>query len=754
MGNDEYNADDIYGGMKKMSDADSERIGRLEQELARLENIVAAQQQEIAVLKQMNTAPQPQAPPMVQWQMQQISQPMPQQPPQPQINPEAYGLPPVGQSTTFADRIRRKSIDDKLGNSMGIIASVLIFISMVLFVTLVYSSLTDTIKVTCIFALSFVILTAGIILMKRRTNIFTMSVTGCGMGAIFLSLFVTHIYFEMIDRIVLYILITIWAVAVFCFFRKKSYAFRIAGQAGVTIAAVFGAYTLGSSRVIDSTWLGQYISVFVFFTAVSLFYLIVRPEKGVAKNAPLVIMDYIGIFAVSTVGAEHCTQQGLYIIIAVTWLYMFGILFRYIWASWQGTDIARMSGESGAIYVGLSLAACFVTASLGEKIDVNVNADSFTAFVVNVIIIGTAYAAELYMTKLHNAYICNAGIQSNSQNGEKKNYGSMPNMTGVTAVKNYNIIHIIMSVILYLMLLNKTTEFDALYDMAGIGIYIFPMLAAAYYCRDNTALWLAYATMVVFAIDGCDYITIRIIICILGVAMACALMAYRKDMYHPLFKCALYAVILITIRSIMDDVFISQSVPRIMRGTWIYIVIAVINSVAIHLLDRTKSEKPALLLTGGLNILLMLQGMSYLDGNYSWWIKLIILVVAAGTFTTGINILYEKYGTKAWAGIYTGFKLSVFVYTALRAYEVTGPYVSIGWLVLSIILIAAGFVFRYRYLRMYGMFLTMFAIVKLLVFDISYENGIVRAGSFLVSGLLCFVISMIYNKWLKNSDFD
>lgn len=728
MGNDEYNVD---------------RIDRLEQELARLENIVDAQQKEIALLKQMNTAPQPQAPPMVQWQMQHVSQPqaqqMPQQqqmpPHQPQINPEAYGLPPVGRKTTIADRMRQNSIENRLGNSMGIIASVLIFISMVLFVTLVYSSLTDIIKVTCIFALSFAILAAGIVLMKRRTNIFTMSVAGCGMGAIFLSLFVAHIYFGMIDRIVLYILITIWAVAVFGFFQKKSYAFRVVGQAGVTIAAVFGAYALDGTRIIDGAWMGQYVSVFVFFVAVSLFYLIVRPERGAAKNAPLAIMDYIGIFAVSAVGAEHCTQTGLYVIMAVTWMYMFGILFRYIWASRQGT---ALSDEAGIIYVGLSLSACYVTASLGDGINSGMNAAAgFITFAVNVIITGTAYAAELYRTKLYNACPGNAGTSDAA--------------AGVSA-KNYNIVHIIMSVILYLMLLNKTTEFDALYDMVGIGIYIFPMLAAAYYCKDRTALWLAYATMAVFAVSGCEYITIRIIICILGAAMACALMAYRKEMYHPLFKCALYAVIIVTIRAITDDVLIIQSIPRIMRNTWIYIVLAVINCAAVHLLDRSRSEKPALLFTGGFNALLMLQGMSYLEGSYSWWIKLIILVVAAGTFTTGINVLYEKCGTKTWAGIYTGLKLSVFVYAALHAYEVTGPYVSIGWLVLSIILIASGFVFRYRYLRMYGMFLTMFAIVKLLVFDISYENGIVRAGSFLVSGLLCFVISMIYNKWSRKME--
>ena len=66
MGNDGYNVD---------------RIDRLEQELARLENIVDAQQKEIALLKQMNTAPQPQAPPMVQWQMQHVSQTQTQQMP-------------------------------------------------------------------------------------------------------------------------------------------------------------------------------------------------------------------------------------------------------------------------------------------------------------------------------------------------------------------------------------------------------------------------------------------------------------------------------------------------------------------------------------------------------------------------------------------------------------------------------------------------------------------------------------------------
>lgn len=128
---------------------------------------------------------------------------------------------------------------------------------------------------------------------------------------------------------------------------------------------------------------------------------------------------------------------------------------------------------------------------------------------------------------------------------------------------------------------------------------------------------------------------------------------------------------------------------------------------------------------------------------------MIMLVVVAGVFANNIKTIYERHKDNPVAGIYTGVKLSIFIFAALNAYSFSGPYVSIGWLVLAIALILSGFKWQYKYLRMYGLFLSMFSIVKLLVFDISYDNPVIRAGSFLVSGGLCFVISLLYNAYSK-----
>ena len=43
----------------------------------------------------------------------------------------------------------------------------------------------------------------------------------------------------------------------------------------------------------------------------------------------------------------------------------------------------------------------------------------------------------------------------------------------------------------------------------------------------------------------------------------------------------------------------------------------------------------------------------------------------------------------------------------------------------------------------------MVSVVKFIMYDITYENTIGRAISFLISGILCFGISAIYNHFEK-----
>ena len=100
-------------------------------------------------------------------------------------------------------------------NFMGIFASVLIFISLIIFATLMLPYLTDTIKLIGLYVISFAILAAGYIPAKKnRTNKFFTALIGCGIGSLYISLLLSDLYFKVIGDMTLYILILIWAVLV------------------------------------------------------------------------------------------------------------------------------------------------------------------------------------------------------------------------------------------------------------------------------------------------------------------------------------------------------------------------------------------------------------------------------------------------------------------------------------------------------------------------------------------------------------
>ena len=98
-----------------------------------------------------------------------------------------------------------------------------------------------------------------------------------------------------------------------------------------------------------------------------------------------------------------------------------------------------------------------------------------------------------------------------------------------------------------------------------------------------------------------------------------------------------------------------------------------------------------------------------------------------------------------WAGIYIGVKLTVLLVTILCSYEAADYVISISAFLFAIISIVMGFKFYVKSFRIYGLFLSMFSVAKLILVDISYDNTLGHALSFFICGILCFVISMIYH---------
>ena len=117
-----------------------------------------------------------------------VEAPKPQAQPQVQPRPRTFQnfQPQFVQPQFVPQKPSRKpqEYEKIFGRSfMGIFASVLIFISLIIFATLVLPYLNDTMKLIGLYVLSFGILGAGLILYhKNKSNKFFIAVIGCGMA--------------------------------------------------------------------------------------------------------------------------------------------------------------------------------------------------------------------------------------------------------------------------------------------------------------------------------------------------------------------------------------------------------------------------------------------------------------------------------------------------------------------------------------------------------------------------------------------
>ena len=134
-----------------------------------------------------------------------------------------------------------KDLENMIGKSwMGIFASVLIFISFILFATLLAPFITDTIKMTAMYVVSILLTTFGLLRLRKHNNKLYLAISSCGIGAVYISLFLTNLYFKAIGDIALYLFILVWTVFV-CYLSKwQDRIFQIIGQCGITIALFFG----------------------------------------------------------------------------------------------------------------------------------------------------------------------------------------------------------------------------------------------------------------------------------------------------------------------------------------------------------------------------------------------------------------------------------------------------------------------------------------------------------------------------------
>lgn len=623
--------------------------------------------------------------------------------PSQQISPNQQWQPPKKQQKEDVESVIGKTI-------MVICASILIFIGLGFFSVAILKDFNDVAKAILMFSVSGILTVFGVVFsfVKKDNKVFT-AVAGCGIGALYISILVSKVGFEIISTTVMIAMLCVWIAVVGVLSKMKSKLFLIIGQVGVTMTLFTG---------IGRDYMGRedidFMFVLLLYAVAQIVFFITHFEKEYDKNKTNLISSCVAMFLLTMYNYGFEAKEGgcALVIISVTLALMVAklLLSLFVFKIDERNNI--MFGIlSGFEYIFFMLvcanqlphsAECVLAVSL-------------------VILILTEWRIK----------------------GEK--------MPGRETLVSFLLFGIWLSYI----------SVDILNEHLGVMPLVHATFVVGFLRVRNVykivGLILTYY-MVQFNTDiGWMYVLGSILV--LGTVIL--LLLRNKEQYRPWFKIMMYfcgAIFLFhTIKEYLEPLFGSIRIEnaRSYREMFYLVLFLIFNIFMayvkpIHRDLRTKiTEKGTLIAVGCVNIALIMHSFSALGSSRNESLRVVFALISllfCSVFSVNMLLEYKK----SWVTIYLGIKYTIFLFVAMGAFDAAEVGVSISGIVLSFVFISSGFVFEnrltysFRPLRIYGLVLTLICIFKLILLDIHYDSLLLRSLGFFVSGLLCFGISFVY----------
>ena len=610
------------------------------------------------------------------------------QEPSPQPDPAVlWETPRTPQSTRDYEKLFGK-------NFMGIFASVLIFISLIIFATLMLPYLTDTMKLIGLYVVSFAILLAGYIPAgKNKTNKFYLVLIGCGIGSLYISLLLSDLYFKVIGDITLYILILIWAVFIKYLPGLKNMLFHIIGQSGIFIATI-----LGTTLCVHDADTAKFLVLTAFYF-IAAFVFSGRRQENYALNLCNHICKAINliVFAVGFALMEPAQLRTVNIVVIMLYIlaefyfsykeeYRHGLIFQLLTMINSVTLIwlfflAEFFPESSS-YVFMYIASIALLFYVHKK---------HTTYEI----ISEIFFLAMVYLGCHNQPFIQEHLYAYLTVIPAMLYGKMRNR------KLYLYTGLVFAAEL-LLLTFSAPDYYAEYLLMTATVYL-------------TFLFVCHTTKhIPFKISG--YILISLIMAVL----------MHDSAYQFMKNC--------NMEHIRTIEYIGVKANLVS-----FFILALIH-LTLAALSYFGTEKPVEDTMFAINAVLMIAGCAGLSCRP--WKPVTIMITALLFLINSRKLLLRNQK----AGYYIAFKYTVFMVCVLNSYDVTNYIISICLLLFAIVSIIIGFYRNAVTFRLYGLILSMISIVKLIMIDIQYDSTIENAVSFFVSGVLCLAISFIYHK--------
>ena len=609
---------------------------------------------------------------------------------------------------------------------MPVAASLLIFISIILFGTQLAEKFDDEIKLLMMFVGSGIFTAFGLVfLRKNKDSAFNIALTGVGIGGFYISLFMGNAYFGLISELCLFLCLLLWAAAVLVLSFYISRAFHIIGNLGIMISTVFG-----TALCIDTLDGKKFLFLIVYFAVGSIAYILFSLKKklvfiisAVFNVISALVLLYGGtvfniegrISSLPKVYKGGLAHTGMIILC----IYMFLMTAAVIMLI--GEETISSYPVAGAMY-----SVC-LAGSLLVIFYENEYKNLFELLAVALIFISAEFKYSLLSEPLSS----------------KNKRSIAPRIWQLTLLSAA-----------VLAILNDSS----LSDHAALLFILLPLILWTY-LREDTFLRYASAVLaLIFMINDTKSDLLSFAGMAAAAALALVLMKYFAETYSTGFKCfwTVYVILAVFLR--LQNWLCTMISDRDFVNALCFTICAVILGLAAKTdyaadwLD--KEEEPQFnTFIDMLNAAMMLLGLFLISETDEAFSHFTVIAVTLALFLLNARKQISGKKSSLWQ-IYAGIKFTVLLITILSSFNEAGSIMSICLFILAVLCIVCGFMMKAKYLRIYGLVLSMICVFKLVMADLSHENTMGHAISFFVSGLLCLAISAIYGYIEKRNGKD
>lgn len=606
----------------------------------------------------------------------------------------------LGDMQVFEPQERKKkdTMEIMFGKSMmGIFASILVLIGLSIFAIGVLPILPDSLKVACMFLFSFAMIGIGMYKQKQEgANRVFLSITACGLGAVYLSLLFSKIYFQLFPDFLLYLLLLGWTGLVFYLSREHSRVFYFIGQVGIVFSMFIGNLQIWEDEDSSSLFI-----LTVYFVVAEGSYFFVTREKEKAL--------------------QYIAQAGFFVSLLTYVMYAcqteFGDNLFYYW-------MARV-----VLVFGIAMAVGFlVYQSTAEK-------NSFTTGIDALVLIG--YLAYVFVFLLPTVEV-----------GIAFCIGTMV-WIEIRQKRDLDVVQWFAMAFLALPLLFANHELsDWICEcsrFSSVGLAAVALLGYGIVRKRKPHIFMGYILGVIHILDittqpfgyFCNGV---IVLGLIGVSLWKT--ENRKNSTCEWMYLVSVFFLIKNMYSLAVDGFGVTKTNEI----WILPAMVVcIYNCWMYKMDYIGKNIPTWL--NGVVMSVAIWGVANVEqGQY--FVHFLYILLACAAFSLRVKPFLES--EKKWVSAYVGVKYTVLVINIVQSFQMPTMVVSIACFLTAIVFIVTGFRLGYSMLRICGLVVSILSAVKLILWDFSYTSVLERAAGFIFCGMLCFVISAIYNHLNKN----